>query len=78
MTDFRPSDHAMGLELQLEELQEQQQRARVQGRASDAAGLQAEIEQLQGELATTSELVSSEPDPEPPQLHDAEKLRLGG
>lgn len=68
----------MGLELQLEELQEQQQRARVQGRTSDVSRLQAEIEQLQGELATTSEMLTAEPDPEPPQIHDAEKLSLGG
>lgn len=68
----------MGLELQLEELLEQQQRARVQGRTADVARLQADIEVLQGELAATSELVSGEPDPEPPQLHDAEKLSLGG
>lgn len=65
----------MGLELQLEELLEQQRRARVQGRPDDAARLQAEIEQLQGELAATAEMAASDPGvPEPPQLHDAEKL----
>jgi hypothetical protein len=77
MTSFRPADHAMGLELQLEELLEQRQRAAVQGRTADAGRLQAEIDQLQGELAATAEMLgSAPPSPEPPQLHDAEKLSL--
>lgn len=80
MTFFRPADHAMGLELQLEELREQQQRARVQGRASDVERLQAEIEELQTELAATAEMLSTddaEHEP-PPHLHDAGKLSLSG
>jgi hypothetical protein len=77
MTDFRPADHAMGLELQLEELQEQQKRALVQGRSGDAGRLAAEIAQLQGELAATADLLSVEDAPaEPPHLHDAAKLSL--
>ena len=77
MTDFRPADHAMGLELQLEELFEQQRRAMVQGRGPDAEQLQSEIEQLQSELAATSELVVREPrPPDSPQMHDAEKLSV--
>jgi len=74
MTGFSPADHAMGLELQLEELREQQERARVQGRTSDVERLQQEIGQLQAELAATTEMLSSEAAPEPPQLHDGEKL----
>jgi hypothetical protein len=75
---FRPADHAMGLELQLEELQEQRQRARVQGRGQDARRLETEIEQLQAELASTAELLAVRgPDPEPaPRIHNAEELRI--
>jgi SAM-dependent MidA family methyltransferase len=77
MTDFRPADHAMGLELQLEELQEQQQRARVQGRAAEVERLQDEMEELQTELAATSEMIAGDQTaPEPPHLHDAEKLSV--
>jgi hypothetical protein len=76
MTYFRPADHAMGLELQLEELREQQERARVQGRETDAARLQSEIEELQTELAATAEMIRPGEAPEPPRLHDAEKLSV--
>lgn len=77
MTQFRPADHAMGLELQLEELLEQQKRALVQHRKGDAERLQSEIEQLQSELAATAEMVSAgEPGDEAPQLHDEEKLAI--
>ncbi len=75
---FRPADHAMGLELQLEELQEQRQRARVQGRWDDARRLEIEIEQLQAELAATAEILAvrgSDPDPGP-RIHNAEELKL--
>ncbi len=79
MTYFLPADHAMGLELQLEELLEQQQRARVQGRGSDADRLQVEIEQLQSELAATAEMLSfHQVDQEPPRLQDGEKLSGSG
>lgn len=79
MTDFRPADHAMGLELQLEELREQQQRARVQGRVADAERMQSEIEALQAELAATAEMLSDgDTGVEPPQLHDAGKLSTSG
>jgi hypothetical protein len=46
MADFRPADHAMGLELQLEELIEQRERARVQGRPEDAERLEGQISAL--------------------------------
>jgi hypothetical protein len=75
MASFSPADHAMGLELQLEELFEQQRRAEVQGRADDVDRFQSEIEQLQSELAVTAELLAGDySTPEPPELHDAEKL----
>ena len=48
-------DHAVGIELQIIELVEQQERATVQGRRSDADRLQAEVDALQVELAKTAE-----------------------
>ena len=60
MADFDPADHAMGLELQLEELIEQRERARVQGRPEDAAPLEGEISALQSELASTADLTVRE------------------
>ena len=69
----------MGLELQLEELREQQQRARVQGRVDDVDRMQTEIEALQAELAATAELISAEDaGVDPPHLHDAGKLSPSG
>ena len=50
-------DHAVGLELQIVELVEQQERAKVQGHPEEAAALQPEVEQLQVELAQTAEQV---------------------
>jgi hypothetical protein len=77
MAYFSPADHAMGLELQLEELREQQQRARVQRRFADADQIQADIEQLQAELAATAEILPDrDPGLEPPHLHEAQKLSL--
>jgi hypothetical protein len=79
MSDFRPDDHAMGLELQLEELTEQRERALVQGRDEDAERLAAEASALQAELAATAERLAREggPPPEPvPELHHAEELSL--
>ncbi|HUZ44747.1 MAG TPA: hypothetical protein VMU63_10115 [Acidimicrobiales bacterium] len=49
-------DHALGLELQLIELVEQQERARIQHRDADAAAVQTEIDALQEELARTGEV----------------------
>lgn len=67
----------MGLELQLEELNEQRERARVQRRADDVVRLEREIEALQAELAMTAEYLAMEgaaPEPEP-QLQHAQELR---
>ena len=66
----------MGLELQLEELIEQRERARVQDRPEDVARLEDEISVLQMELARTAELAAKEVPPiDPgPEFHDAEKL----
>ena len=63
----------MGLELQLEELIEQRERARVQRRSEEVARLDGEISSVQSELAVTAELAAEEgsrPDPGP-ELHDA-------
>lgn len=49
------ADHALGLELQLEELVEQRRRAEVQGRAEDAAALEPEIARITDELAAAAE-----------------------
>lgn len=51
MINPRAADHAVGLELQIEELVEQRERARVQGRDADATAIDAEISALQAELA---------------------------
>lgn len=59
MTDPRLEDHATGLELQIIELVEQQERARVQHRDGDADRLQREIDSLRGELAATAEELSA-------------------
>jgi hypothetical protein len=48
-------DHAVGVELQIVELVEQQERAKVQGHPEEAAALQPEVDQLQAELARTAE-----------------------
>jgi hypothetical protein len=55
MVDPRLADHAMGIELQLEELTEQRLRATVQGREADARQLENEIRDLHTELAATVE-----------------------
>ena len=60
MTDPRLEDHAVGVELQLNELVEKRARATVQGRTDRAAELTREIEVLQQELATTAEQIVTE------------------
>lgn len=58
MTDDHLEDRAIGIELQITELVEQQERALVQGDADRAASLQAEIADLQEDLMETSEQIS--------------------
>jgi chromosome segregation ATPase len=55
MTDPRREDHVVGLELELVELVEKRERARVQGLSQELATLDAEIEALQAELAAAAE-----------------------
>jgi hypothetical protein len=55
MTDPRLADHLVGLELQLIELEERRQRARVQGDEIAAARLEAEEDELRAEMAATAE-----------------------
>jgi hypothetical protein len=62
MIDPRDADHAVGLELQIEELVEQRQRAIVQHRPDDAAALEREITSLQSELADAVERAASQQD----------------
>jgi len=50
-------DHAVGVELQIVELVEQQERSKVQGHPEEAAALQPEVDALQAELATTADHV---------------------
>lgn len=68
----------MGLELQIEELMEQAQRAEVQGRDDDAQRLSLEVDALQAELAATADRAALEdPSPDPgPELHNAEELSI--
>jgi hypothetical protein len=49
------ANRALGLELQIEELVEQRERALVQHRAEDAAALDADIAALYDELAEVAE-----------------------
>lgn len=55
MTDPRLADHMVGLELQMIELEERRQRARVQGDRVAMARLDTEIDQLRTEMAATAE-----------------------
>lgn len=55
MFDPREADHVVGVELQLEELVEQRERARVQGREEDARALDWQIDEFYQELADVTE-----------------------
>jgi hypothetical protein len=57
--DPRLEDHAVGLELQIVELEERRQRALVQGRTDDASRFEQELDTLRGELVNTAELAAS-------------------
>lgn len=60
MADPRLEDHAVGVELQLTELNEARERARVQGRDERVTALDREILVLQDELARTAEALTAE------------------
>ena len=59
MTREQLCDHEVGLELQLIEAVEQHERAERQGRHDDARALEAEIAELQAELAITAERLAA-------------------
>ena len=61
--DPRLEDHALGIELQLAELVDRAERARVQGLDDEVRTIQDEIERLQQELAETAEQVSESVEP---------------
>jgi hypothetical protein len=60
MADPRLEDHAVGVELQLTELTEGLERARVQGRDARVRELETEITVLQDDLAATAERIIDE------------------
>jgi DnaJ-domain-containing protein 1 len=68
MTDPHLEDHAVGVELQLTELTEEMERARVQGRTDRIAVLEGEIADLQDDLAATAEQIVGEHWDEP-EIH---------
>lgn len=55
MLNANDADHALGIELQIEELVERRERARVQRRFDDAASFEEEITALHLELADIAE-----------------------
>ena len=61
MTDPRLEDHLVGVELQIVELVERRERARLQGRHDDAITIQAELDDLYAELATTADRLAATP-----------------
>lgn len=65
MIDANQQDHMLGLELELVELVEQRERARVQGRIVDARRIDHEVHRLQEEMATTAEAMAAAPAPRP-------------
>lgn len=60
MTDPRLEDHVTGLELQIVELVEQRERARVQGDTAALARIEAELAELQNEMAATAEQIADD------------------
>ena len=60
MADPRLEDHAVGVELQLTELTEELERARVQGLPDRMRALEREIAELQQDLADTAEQIVTE------------------
>ena len=74
MATSQDADHALGLELQLEELVEQRERARVQGRHEDLPPIDEEIARLQSELAEAAEAAVTNPDSPGVASIDAEQV----
>lgn len=60
MADPRLEDHAVGVELQIVELVERMERARIQGEDEEADRLEREIAGLQAELARTAEKIAGD------------------
>lgn len=72
MTDPRLEDHVVGLELQLVELVERHKEAQtLVGGEEDVASLEAEIANLQAELAASAELLVTEEQPQAVPASDA-------
>ena len=63
MEDPRLADHAVGVELELAELVERRERARVQRLPDEEHRLQQEIDGLQLELAKTADALASKAQP---------------
>jgi len=61
MFDPRSGDHALGVELQIEELFERRERARRQGSAEEADALTRQIAALHEELANQPSPMGSQP-----------------
>jgi len=59
MLDPRLEDHAVGLEMQILELEERRKRAAVQGRVEEAGRIEHELDELQQELTLTAEQLAS-------------------
>ena len=72
MTDPRLEDHVVGLELQLVELVERHKELQAfVGGQDEVARLEAEIADLQAELAASAELLVADEQPQPVDASDA-------
>ena len=60
MSDPRLEDHVVGIELQIVELVERRERARVQGDTAEAMRIQREIDSLQSEMVETAEAITED------------------
>ena len=68
MADPLLEDHAVGVELQLTELTEELERAKVQGRTERIGELEAELARLRDDLVVTAERIADEHFDEP-EIH---------
>ncbi|MEO6120822.1 MAG: hypothetical protein ABIW46_00865 [Acidimicrobiales bacterium] len=64
MHNPRDEDHLVGLELELVELVEKRERARVQHQPVDAGRIEHDIHQLQEEMAATAENLAGQRAPQ--------------